>query len=116
VWLEIRGRIADFQCHLPLLRCWWFAVIARASRRFQMSSCSLGIALARPSVDRLVMANYLLQDEGEKLFRKIRIKLRLLRQRPQARDLPRLAGGIGWRQSAARLQLADGLGEFEAFR
>ena len=63
-----------------------------------------------------MVLNDLTHHKCQKLFGKLRIQPRRLRQRTQAADLLRLACRIGRRQAKPSLQQADLLGAFEALR
>src|ERR1700761_9581639 len=64
--------------------------------------------------DRLVMPDHFLDDEAQKLLRKIRIQLGSLRQRPEAGDLYLFARRIGGGEAMLGLIFAHRLGAFEA--
>jgi octaprenyl-diphosphate synthase len=59
------------------------------------------------------MADHFFDDEAQKLFRKVRIQLRGLRDLAQSRDLLGLASRIGWRQTVLCFVMANGLRDFE---
>lgn len=61
-----------------------------------------------------VVPNDLFDDEAQEFFAELGIELGLLRERPQAGDLPFLARGIGGGQGIPRLVTPDRLGDPEA--
>ena len=63
----------------------------------------------------LVVAHYLGNYEVQELLGELRIKLGILGQRAQSRNLLGLPGGIGGRETVRGFQLTDLLGDLEAF-
>lgn len=61
-----------------------------------------------------MVADHLIDDEAQELLGKFRVKIGFLGKFPQARDLPRLALGIGRGQGGSGLVFAHGLGDAEA--
>lgn len=71
-----------------------------------------GLALLR----RFMVADHFGDDEVQELLGKIRIEVRFLRKRAQARDLLGFADWIGARHGVTRLQRADALRALESLR
>src|SRR5690242_4566551 len=78
--------------------------------------CQSGLSGGGSSAERLVMPDHLANDEGEVLFRKIRIELGGLRQAAQARNLMLFALRIRGRQIMAGLERPDALGAAKPLR